>query len=283
MPFVFSSKQEREEVCNLETNPFFWKKYYIYRHIRLDTNTPFYIGVGSHGARAPYARAFAFTLAARRSLKWYQIYNKAPIDVDIIFESDDREEIFTKEIEFISIYKRELDGGVLVNNSTGGKSILGAQLNLTYEARRRLAARCYAQRGENHPSAKLKESDVLLIIKLMNKGHNWKTISKEVPGLSKANLVRIRKGRTWAHLHHLVEKTTPPSRADNIIHGADVVPLQLILDLYASGLSKAKMTKQVGVNREIIDEVLRRSGVRTWTKRERIDILGERIINQYTK
>ena len=103
MPFIFKGKQERDIECSLETNPFFCKKHYLYRHIRLDKNIPFYIGVGSHSRRQLYKRAFDYTLSGRRSAKWYDIFNKSPVTVDIIFESNNRDEIFEKEKEFISL------------------------------------------------------------------------------------------------------------------------------------------------------------------------------------
>lgn len=282
MPFIFSNKKERIELCELETDFFFLKKYYIYRHIRLDTNKPFYIGVGTVDGRDLYKRAFSYSISAKRSLKWYNIFNKTDVSVDIIFQSNNREEIFLKEIEFISLYKRESEGGSLVNNSLGGRGTGGAILNLTTERRIRMAARCHAQRGELHPSAKLKESDVLKAICLINKGYKHDFISKEVLGLSKYMLFRIRKGLAWKHLFHLIEKNKPPSRADNIISGLDSVQAQLIVDLYLSGVSKKAMVKELGVDVCIISEILSRMGIKLWTKKERISILGQKTKNQYS-
>jgi hypothetical protein len=74
-------------------------QYYIYRHIRLDTNTPFYVGKGKESRRS---RAHNFT---KRNDYWINIYNKTPIEVEIMISDLTEEEAFQKEIEFITLYK----------------------------------------------------------------------------------------------------------------------------------------------------------------------------------
>ena len=101
------------------------KKYFIYRHIRLDKNEVFYIGVGTKytDKRAPnanpYRRAFLKTI---RNPFWKNIVAKTDYEVDIIFESDSYEIIEEKEKEFIKLYgRRELGTGTLCNMTDGGK------------------------------------------------------------------------------------------------------------------------------------------------------------------
>jgi len=98
------------------------KSYYVYRHIRLDKNTPFYIGVGtiqpSQRGLNKFNRAFK---KIRRSAHWNNVVSKTDYEVEILLISNDKDLILQKEIEFINLYKRTCDGGTLVNKSTGGE------------------------------------------------------------------------------------------------------------------------------------------------------------------
>ena len=90
---------------------------YIYRHIRLDTNQPFYIGMTVQRTR-PYERA-------SREIEWKTIANQTPIRVEILFDDLTKSEAIEKEKELIALYKRECDGGTLVNKTLGGMGIIG--------------------------------------------------------------------------------------------------------------------------------------------------------------
>lgn len=92
--------------------------WYVYRHIRLDTNQPFYIGIG---CKKNYARAFDFI---KRSNYWLNIYNKSNIRVDIIYDDLSKEAASLKEQEFIKLYgRRDLNKGALCNLTDGGDGI----------------------------------------------------------------------------------------------------------------------------------------------------------------
>lgn len=97
--------------------------YYLYRHIRLDTNEVFYIGIGKKcktGRKFKYKRAYDFK---QRSKFWKRIYNKSRknIKVEFLLESDDKDFIKQKEIEFVALYgRRNLGLGNLVNLTNGG-------------------------------------------------------------------------------------------------------------------------------------------------------------------
>jgi hypothetical protein len=99
-------------------------KYYLYRHIRLDNNIPFYIGIGTKNNRnhpnifSEYCRAYSKT---DRCTFWKNIINKTNYRVEILLESNDYEFIKRKEIEFIALYgRRNLKLGPLVNLTNGG-------------------------------------------------------------------------------------------------------------------------------------------------------------------
>jgi len=96
--------------------------YFVYRHIRLDKNEPFYIGIGTRRFRnsfeQDYQRAFK---KSQRTSRWINIINKTQYRVDILIESDNLELIFLKEKEFIELYGRsDLTKGTLVNLTDGG-------------------------------------------------------------------------------------------------------------------------------------------------------------------
>lgn len=98
------------------------KEYFLYRHIRLDTNQPFYIGIGTkpktyYGYKTEYKRAF---VGYRRSKYWNNVVSKTDYRVDILFESLDLNEIKQKETEFIQLYGRK-GFGTLVNLTDGGE------------------------------------------------------------------------------------------------------------------------------------------------------------------
>lgn len=104
-------------------------KYYLYRHIRLDKNEPFYIGRGTKSTRnyttikSYYSRAYC---KSHRSNLWKSIVAKTNYEVEILFESDNIEFIKQKEIEFIALYGRIIKGdGILVNITEGGESLAG--------------------------------------------------------------------------------------------------------------------------------------------------------------
>jgi hypothetical protein len=87
----------------------------VYRHIRLDKNEPFYIGIGEKENRAYKKHG--------RSSYWNRIVDKYGYRVEILFDDLTWEEAQEKEIEFISLYgRRDLDTGILVNLTDGGEN-----------------------------------------------------------------------------------------------------------------------------------------------------------------
>lgn len=92
---------------------------YVYRHIRLDKNQPFYIGIGSDDN---YTRAYT---KDGRNPYWYNIVNKTSYEVEIIIDNITWGGACEKEKEFISLYRRTKDGGVLCNITLGGEGKLG--------------------------------------------------------------------------------------------------------------------------------------------------------------
>jgi hypothetical protein len=101
---------------------------YVYRHIRLDNNEPFYIGIGSDGSNK---RAYS---NKNRNTYWYNIVSKTSYEVEIMLDDLTWEEACEKEKEFIKLYgRKDLNEGTLVNMTDGGEG----NTNLSIEAKER--------------------------------------------------------------------------------------------------------------------------------------------------
>lgn len=99
---------------------------YLYRHIRLDKNEPFYIGIGSDDG-GKYKRAFD---KHKRSSFWNKIVSKAGYEVEIILDDLTWDEVCLKEIEFIKLYgRKDLNEGTLCNLTGGGDGMLGVKVS----------------------------------------------------------------------------------------------------------------------------------------------------------
>jgi hypothetical protein len=91
---------------------------YVYKHIRLDTNEVFYIGIGKNKSRA-YSKT-------HRNEYWHSIVNKAGYSIEIIEDGITWQEAVLKEIELIEYYGRKDKGiGTLVNMTNGGDGAVG--------------------------------------------------------------------------------------------------------------------------------------------------------------
>jgi hypothetical protein len=90
---------------------------YVYRHIRLDKNEPFYIGIGDTEKRA--------YIKSNRNEYWKRISKKG-YEVEILFTNLTWDEACKKEKEFISLYGRSNNNtGILCNLTDGGDGSVG--------------------------------------------------------------------------------------------------------------------------------------------------------------
>jgi hypothetical protein len=90
---------------------------YLYRHIRLDKNEIFYIGIGK-GNDGKYKRAKS---KSDRNNHWHNIVNCTEYRIEIMLDDLTWKEACQKEIELIALYgRRDLKKGTLVNLTDGG-------------------------------------------------------------------------------------------------------------------------------------------------------------------
>jgi hypothetical protein len=100
---------------------------YVYRHIRLDKNEPFYIGIGSDNN---YTRANE-KRKNRRNKIWNDIYSKTEIEIEILFSDISYKFACQKEMEFVSLYGRiNTNTGILANLTDGGDTGVGRIVTL---------------------------------------------------------------------------------------------------------------------------------------------------------
>jgi len=93
---------------------------YLYRHIRLDNNQPFYIGIGEDKPNQQYEYKRAYNKHGR-SLRWKDVAYHIPYEVEIMMDGLSWNEACIKEAEFIQLYGRiDLGTGLLVNMTEGG-------------------------------------------------------------------------------------------------------------------------------------------------------------------
>lgn len=91
---------------------------YVYRHIRLDKNVPFYIGIGENKYR--------HSTKWGRNIIWRRITAKTGYEVEVLFDDISWEFACQKEIEFIKLYgKINNNTGCLANMTDGGDGNLG--------------------------------------------------------------------------------------------------------------------------------------------------------------
>ena len=117
----------------LNTTPLGQNDWIVYRHIRLDKNMPFYIGIGKDINR-PYNKK-------DRSNFWKSIIGKTEYIVEILFDNLTKEQVIEKEIEFIELYGRvDLKTGTLCNMTCGGEGTSVLNDDLEWLRRRKIKA-----------------------------------------------------------------------------------------------------------------------------------------------
>ena len=171
---------------------------YVYRHIRLDKNEPFYIGIGS---KENHDRAY---IKSDRNNIWKKIVSKTDYRVEILFDDLTWEEACEKEKEFIYLYGRiNLKNGILSNMTSGGDGVYGLVLSdesknkISKANKGKLSGNKNPFYGKHHSSEfKLKASQ-LRKDKYFGKNHPLygKSMSEETRNkISKSNIGKMSGG-----------------------------------------------------------------------------------------
>jgi hypothetical protein len=164
---------------------------YVYRHIRLDVNQPFYIGIGSDSL---FKRAFE-SKSNRRNSIWNKIVSKTSYRVEILFENLSWEEACIKEIEFISLYGRKnINTGVLCNLTDGGEGTLNCIPSKETKALLKIR-----MTGSNNPMyGKTHSPEIIEQIRLKNLGRKAPNKGKPMSERQKLLLSSVKKGsKAW--------------------------------------------------------------------------------------
>lgn len=126
----------------------------MYRHIRLDKNEVFYIGIGKD-SKGKYNRAYS---KVSRNEYWTNIVNITDYEVEIVLDGLTWEEAGRKEIEFVKIYgKACTNSGTLTNISDGGTGgCLPGKLNGMYGNGYKLRGSRNGMYGKSHNKNSIK-------------------------------------------------------------------------------------------------------------------------------
>lgn len=133
------------------------KIYYVYRHVRLDTNEVFYIGKGTGRSKGKSERSFYIRAynKSERTNYWLNIAKKSQYIVEILFQSKDLSLILDKEREFIKFYgRKDLGQGTLVNLADGGDGPSNALVSEATHLKMKRSSVAKFRIGKNSPVAK---------------------------------------------------------------------------------------------------------------------------------
>ena len=155
---------------------------YVYRHIRLDKNEPFYIGICKHDD--PYYKRSKSKL---RNNIWKKIVDKTGYEVEILFSNIDIDFAKNKEIEFIDLYGRICCGtGTLANIGGGGEPMKNPPEYIRERLRQRLKGAGNPFYGKKHTEETRRK------ISEANLGKKRKPLSEE----TRRKIGLAQKGRT---------------------------------------------------------------------------------------
>ena len=173
----------------------------VYRHIRLDKNEVFYVGIGKTEKRA-YSKK-------NRNIHWINVINKTNYEVEILFDDLSWQDACLKEIELIKLYgRKDLKKGKLVNLTDGGDGTLNIIVSKDKKLQMSIKSRGALNffYGKNHSEENKKiisekakgrklSNDVKLKISESLKGANNYWYNKKLSDEHKKKLSEIATGR----------------------------------------------------------------------------------------
>jgi hypothetical protein len=181
---------------------------YVYRHIRLDKNEPFYIGIGSD---EKYQRADYKGLKGR-NIYWHRIVGKTDYEVEIILDELTYEESLKKEQEFIALYGRVNNNtGILCNLTDGGEGSKGLVVSEETREKLKKAVRLPQTEEQKRKAAKANWRKVVQldmngnIVKVWDSLKEASSVGFKVEKVIRCARYRIRqyKGFLWKYFDNL--------------------------------------------------------------------------------
>ena len=177
---------------------------YVYKHIRLDTKQPFYIGIGN------VDNFYRSRSKSGRNKEWKNIVGKYGYEIEIIFKHNDYEVVKEKEKEFIELYGRiDLGCVLLCNNTSGGQGSLNRKVSdITKEKIRqtqigKTISQEHRDKIKISNTGKKHSESALLKMSLCKKGNKyWK--GKKHSEETKAKM-RLNNAKTMLGKKHSVE------------------------------------------------------------------------------
>ena len=179
----------------------------VYQHRRNDTGEIFYIGIGNED------RSYS---KHQRSNWWNRVVNKHGYSVEILQTNLTWEEACKEEKRLIKLYgRKDLGLGTLVNMTDGGDGVynpskeirkkMGWNKGMKWEelfTEETIEKLKESKKGENHPSSKLTEDDVLWIrenYKHRDKKYGLIPLSKMF-NTTKTTIMNVVKRKNWTHI-----------------------------------------------------------------------------------
>lgn len=159
----------------------------VYRHIRLDKNEPFYIGISNNDEKRPYSKH-------SRNNYWRHIVNITDYEIDILFDDLSWEDACEKEKEFIKLYgRKDLGTGTLVNMTDGGEGKVGYKHS--EETLKKISDNCKGKRlGHTYTD------DVIEKIRKGNQGKIVSDDTKKKQSEAKKGKSGSRRGKKFEYI-----------------------------------------------------------------------------------
>lgn len=210
----------------------------LYRHIRKDLNVPFYVGIGKNLKRA-YSKT-------HRNNQWLSIVQKTEYDVHIILDEIDYEFAKEKEVEFIELYKRKVDGGTLCNITKGGDGVLG--IVHSQEARKKM--------GEPNKGKTISEWHR----KKISEFHTGKIVSEETKKKMSQKFMGEKNHRYGVSASEETKnKMSASARKGEDNHSSKLIASDIldIRRLSSEGMGQRKIATKFNVTKRTISNILK--------------------------
>jgi hypothetical protein len=228
---------------------------YVYRHIRIDKNEPFYIGIGKDDT---YKRAYQSS-KTKRSDFWHNIASKG-YEVEILMDNLTWEQACEKEKEFISIYgRKDLGQGSLVNLTNGGDGAIEISKESIESIRKKLTGLKQSEYTKNKRKETLKKVWQNEDLRNLKRIQSSNIMSNEIRKKISDKLTGIKKGkRKEEHIiksaNGLKEYYKTNSVYNKIIFSKEKE--DLIFKYYNEKMPISKIAKHFFVSRPVIYRII---------------------------